>query len=193
MGSNLLLTAVEIERDKQPDWDAAIKHVESLSDEDCARAVAEVEHGDDLEGVELSDYFDSAGQEVRNAVDWCINGWNGHLRGMIKICLAATDMLIAGDMADDKTEEMKHVELFIVSGAAEAAGFLTHDAFHDRVACWFNRAEAQQLVDRHAAYTEAGIKRQHEDLDEMEGEILVRSDPCPGRPGNHSQGPGSDQ
>ena len=39
---------------------------------------------------------------------------------MVKVGLAATDILIAGDMANDKTEEMQHVELFIISGAAAA-------------------------------------------------------------------------
>ena len=134
MSADLMVAAVEIPNDRQPDWGAARKHLESLPDREVVRVVLFVEHGevvdDDTPLVEVTEQYGFVADEARDRLDTalteCELGWGGGVRGMTVLALVANTILVAADRTDgDPVPEVDHLLMFLRSGLARAAGFLT--------------------------------------------------------------------
>jgi len=122
MGADLIVTALEIERGKQPDFDAARRHLEGMSEKDCLNAYMDTVSIDDPsdvnEEVNPRVFLETAFRDVRD-------GWSGELRGMTTLALSKTYVLIAGDMSwGDMPEGCDAISAFYQSGMAKAAGFI---------------------------------------------------------------------
>lgn len=135
MGADLILGVLEIEKDREPDWEATSRFVLNMSDDVALGALALVcdlsvdkviadmppvmSHGNNMPGVQ-------ARLMILSAVDSCRQGWAGHLRMMCRVSGVRTDMLIAGGVSwGDSITEVDDLRLFDQSGAASAAGFLS--------------------------------------------------------------------
>ena len=134
MGADLMVTAVEIPHGREPDWGAANRHLEGLSDREVVEVVLLVEHGEDLDeditptenaeqyGVTVA----SARERLDTALTECEEGWCGGRRGMTLLSLVANAVLVAADQTwGDPVPEIDHLVMFVESGMAKAAGFLT--------------------------------------------------------------------
>jgi len=122
MGADLIVAVLEIEKGKQPDFDAAKKHLEGMSEKDCVNAYMDTlmkdRESDVDEDVNARDFLKKVLEDVKD-------GWNGNLRGMTTLALSKTYVLVAGDMSwGDMPEGCDAISAFYGSGMAKAAGFI---------------------------------------------------------------------
>jgi hypothetical protein len=132
MGMDLLVSLLEIDHDKEPNWAKAQEHLDSMTDDVCVDTVLNVSGADELEDVLPSDYpagmslADRARKRIQEAAEAVKEGWDNGLRSMTKIRGQRTTILIAaGESWGDDIEECTHMAYFDDSGCAEAAGFLS--------------------------------------------------------------------
>lgn len=119
MGADLLISMVEIEKKKKPNFAKARTTLQKITDDAALKALEWATGCNDAEPQE-------ARERIGKALEAVEAGWNGHLRLMVKVCGLATDMLIAGGVSwGDSVEECEDISLFAESGLARAAGFLT--------------------------------------------------------------------
>jgi hypothetical protein len=134
MGADLVLNILEISNDKEPNWEAARRHLMQQSDDQLSAIAARYpdhDHGED------EDVDDEAGSEdtvvvepkrrflkALDSVEFC---WNGNSRNAVTHRGAHSVLLmVGGSTVGDPFSEIDDVELLIVSGMAEAAGFITN-------------------------------------------------------------------
>ena len=134
MGADLMVAAVEIPHGKDPDWGAARRHLEGLSDREVVAVVLLVQEGevldDDTPLAEIAEEYGFVADEARDRLDTalteCEMGWEGGCRGMASLSLAANAVLVAADRTTgEPVPEVDHLVIFVESGMAKAAGFLT--------------------------------------------------------------------
>jgi len=119
MGRDMLISFVEIEHDKKPNFKKAAAVLKKLDAETLQHAI-EIATGN--EHCEAQD----ARNRIEKALENTVAGWNDNLRMMVKCRGLATTLLIAADGSwGDSVEECDDLNLFAESGLAEAAGFLT--------------------------------------------------------------------
>lgn len=119
MGRDLLVSFIEIEHDKKPNFKKAAAVLKKLDNETLQHAI-EIATGNDQCDPE------DARQRIEKALESVEMGWGEHLRLMVKCRGLATTILIAADGSwGDSVEECDDLNLFAEAGLAEAAGFLT--------------------------------------------------------------------
>ena len=136
MGSDLRVAVLEINKNKEPDWQKAIDLVKGMSDFECQKAV---DHSGDYfllrvgmsetetaEAVEqLVGMVGDCGKKLLGVIETVRDGWEGNHRGIAGHTGVFTEMLITGEMSwGDTPEIVQDFWLFLNSGLAEAAGFL---------------------------------------------------------------------
>lgn len=123
MSVDLCLSVLEIEKSAEPNWDAAKKHLDSLSEEEC-RAIVAQEYGL-LDGSKIEEIgIKSAKDRLNKAFQNVQEGWNDGLTLMVVIQGAFSNMLIAADSTcDDEVTEVMDLALFAASCGREA-GFI---------------------------------------------------------------------
>lgn len=121
MRASLIMSVVEIDKNREPGWAAAQRHLDAMSDAAVSAAVqATVGYDPSIEdSIDVRQRATNALAHVRSAWidgDRFIHRWDGH----------RTDMLIAGEVtfADSECESVDDLILFAMSGMAQAAGFL---------------------------------------------------------------------
>lgn len=131
MGSELLISLLEIDHDKEPDWDLAQAHLDTLTDEVCINTILSVSGADEVEDVlplvpaGTSEGF-RAKKRIRKAMESVKEGWANNLPNMVKVQGHRTTILIAGDSSwGDSIDECNDMAYFDDSGCATAAGFLS--------------------------------------------------------------------
>ena len=119
MGADLLISLVEIEKKKKPNFKKAGTTLQKISDKAALDAL------EWATGCETADPKEARAR-IEKALESVVAGWSGNLRQMVKVCGLATDMLIAGGVSwGDSVEECEDIALFVEAGLARAAGFLT--------------------------------------------------------------------
>lgn len=136
MGADLTLDALEIPYDREPDWEAARKFVEKMSDKDVLDAGREVYGCTAKELVEeigcspvreemvlgiLRDGFRAACPEVESL-------WEGR-RDVVLLHMHSSRVLVTGERGCDLPDSCRAVQRFYLSGAAHAAGFTTQQDY----------------------------------------------------------------
>ena len=136
MGAELISAVLEIRKDATPDWSAAEKHIQEMSDLDAMNiysdclGLGEEYTQEDLDDPE-SDLMQNShcNPEIvkRNMLQSLDNiklGWENRLRSMNKIHLKDSIILLAaGTSWGDNVPECDDLFLFAGCGAANAAGF----------------------------------------------------------------------
>lgn len=134
MGADLIVSAVEIERGKEPLWGAAEEHLKGMIPRDVVGCVLLIEQGEIIEDdISLEDVEyeydvteDGARKRLELALTECREGWLGERRGIVSMSLVANAVLIAADRSfGDPVEDVDSLSLFVDSGMAKAAGFIT--------------------------------------------------------------------
>lgn len=120
MGADLVASVLEIEKQQEPNWAAAKKFLDHLTDDECINIVCDVDCclKDDVTA-------NGARRRLKQALGDCQSGWQGDMRGMMRFDGAKTNMLIAGDRTwGDPVDEVTSMSLLVESGVAKVAGFL---------------------------------------------------------------------
>lgn len=131
MGASLVANILEIEKGREPDWQAAERHLMAASDDDLAKVVGRLlnhrfEVADDEDDADRSgDAIDGMKEAILKALESVIDCWHGASRNAIKYEAATTVILIVGGTTvGEPFEELDDVEAFVASGMARAAGFI---------------------------------------------------------------------
>lgn len=135
MGQELIACVLEFPKGrKNPNWEAAEKHLEKLkkSSKKLREAYIEASGDDGLDailshqaGVTDSEIDARIVERLQTALENVKVGWDNGLRGMARLTGVKTRMLIAADRSwGDNVEEVDDLIFFDMSGMAKAAGFL---------------------------------------------------------------------
>lgn len=128
MGADLVCSFLEIAKDKQPDFAAANKCAEALSEEACREIVASAIQATDEDEVDerLGIGSSTAQETVRAAVMYVLEAWDESYRNTVVLELRESNLLLVADTTwGDPVEGIEKFAMFELSGAAKAAGFLT--------------------------------------------------------------------
>lgn len=121
MGADLILAFAEIEKGKDPNWDAAADHINAGGWLDDDEVIV------DLLGLfrEESGWDDDARSRVHSALENVMDMWARKYRDAGVLHLKHTDLLVSGGMSwgDSPTDSYDDIMLLRVTGALEAAGF----------------------------------------------------------------------
>ena len=137
MGADFLVAVLEIEKDRDPDWNAAKNHILAMSEHDLAVILnedhclsedeADYDEGDSFirsikecfgfsENKSLHSYF-------LDAVDKCESMWNCDAHGTSFTLRDHSILICGGTSWGDEPEGMGELTRFERCGAAKAAGF----------------------------------------------------------------------
>jgi len=124
MGADLLVSCVEIEKDKEPDWESADTHIAAITEEEAKEIIAG-RMGvllEDLDEIEEGPYL----KKVQDSYATVKDAWQGGCyRRFVKLYLSRTIVFLAGDTSwGDAVQEVEDMSIFAESGAAAAAGFI---------------------------------------------------------------------
>lgn len=116
MGACFIVSVLEIEKGGTPDWNAARKHIELLTDEQVEEAVMSAYQADSLKDIGCTDPRRMLFQAVKT-----IEGdWDEHF-----VPLKHNDaMIYAGSSWGESVDGIEEMAMLEFSGAAKAAGFL---------------------------------------------------------------------
>lgn len=130
MGAELISAVLEIDKDVTPDWSAAEKHIQEMSDLDAMNiysdclGLGEEYTQEDLDGPESDCNPEIVKRNMLHSMDNIKLGWENRLRSMNKIHLKDSIILLAaGTSWGDNVPECDDLFLFAGCGAANAAGF----------------------------------------------------------------------
>jgi hypothetical protein len=123
VGADLIVSLIEIEKDKEPDWSKARSELAKLTEDEAADAVANAKcvSLSELESEDSGPFL----PQVQQAFEEVYAGWIGHHRFFTRLDGAKTNMLITGDRTwGDPVDECESLALFVESGLANVAGFI---------------------------------------------------------------------
>lgn len=146
MSQDLLISLIEIERGKDPDWSMAHKHIDKMNGTKLRKIHGSISCPEDK--VRLSECLSVVASRrlAHEAIHLMEMGWAGNCSFVQQISGAGTDLLIAGGTSwGDPVEECDQMFFFVDSGAAEAAGFLVGGNL-TRFRRTMNRKEAKRGV-----------------------------------------------
>lgn len=124
MGADLICSVLEIDKDKEPDFEAAVDFVKKLDVAQLWKAKYEVDQCEMDDFPSADEMEATLRQEALAAVEYAAEGWAGAYRNVTKLYLKRSYVLFVGEMSwGDTPEGVNELQLFDVLGAAQAAGF----------------------------------------------------------------------
>lgn len=129
MGADLICSVLEIDKDKTPDFEAAVDFVKKLDVAQLWKAKYEVDQCDMDDFPSGEEMEETLRQEALDAVEYAAEGWSGGYRNITTLYLKHSHVLFVGEMSwGDCPEGVDEFNLFAATGAAKAAGFEGGDA-----------------------------------------------------------------
>jgi hypothetical protein len=132
MSSNLFVSTLECDKNKDLNWNLGKKWIKELPDLDVLNIYSECMYlGEEYLKEDLQDQsVIKISQLYRDNMlvmfDHIVEAWNNNKAGFVKIELKYTDILIAaGNSWGDSIPECDTINFFLDSGLAEMVGFVT--------------------------------------------------------------------
>lgn len=128
MGADLICSVLEIDKDKEPDFEAALAFVKKLNTAQLWKAKSEVDQCD-MDDFETAEEVETKlRQKALDVVKYVEECWGGTYRNVTKLYLHFSHVLFVGEMSwGDTPEGVDEFVLFDILGAAQAAGFYGSD------------------------------------------------------------------
>jgi hypothetical protein len=124
MGSELIVTVLEMDRGRTPDWAAAEGALAVMSDEALHSAYMEAMGLDEGALEERGVEHPKMRVEFQSALDALRDAWDGAGGDIVRYMGARTEMLIGGGTSwGEDIEACTQINLFWESGMARVAGF----------------------------------------------------------------------
>lgn len=122
MNYKVIMSAIEIEKGKEPDFESAMNHVKGLSDKEVIATYNKDLNEDDMD--ELDDIF-----LMRSMLEGTIimmrKAWNMECNDILRLELSKTNLIISGGGSyGDLPVGCNEIDDFVRFGFAKIAGFI---------------------------------------------------------------------
>lgn len=120
MGTTFIVSALEIDKGKTPDWQAARTVVAELDNPSACSALLRAFQADDMDDIGIEAEYDECREKLMDAIKYMEDNWDEHSFDLRHTTL----FVFAGSSWGDSVNGANEMAMFIESGAAKAAGFL---------------------------------------------------------------------